>query len=187
MNTVVSYALIMLCVGSMCIWSDRASSSTSLAHPTDYARNQAEAESRCHSHSLGLLVESPCRFCGAQHKAPKIHLKRCPVLFQASFVNLVLRDLPQDPQNGRADGEPSSPGTGGVCGGFGDKEKAAEKWEEQERKPKYSRGEEEGGKGGPWSSGSGWDPKQSWRQPDDRKQWGDQSEGTLDTQTQHRI
>ena len=86
-----------------------------LAHPSEYARHQEEAESRCHG--LGLPAESPCTFCKALHKAPRVHLKRCPVLFQASFANLLLRDSVQATQHGCADGGTGSPGPGGVCGG----------------------------------------------------------------------
>ena len=85
-----------------------------LAHPHEYARHQEEAESRCHG--LGLPAESPSRFCKALHKAPRVHLKRCPVLFQASFANLLLRDSVQAAQHGCPDGRTGSPGPGGICG-----------------------------------------------------------------------
>ena len=86
-----------------------------LAHPREYAQHQEEAESRCHG--LGLPAESPCRFCKTQHKAPRVHLKRCPVLFQASFANLLVHESVQAAQHGCADGGTGSPGSGGVCGG----------------------------------------------------------------------
>ena len=87
-----------------------------LAHSAVYTRHQAEAESSCHG--LGLPAESPCRFCGTLHQAPRVHLRRCPVLFQASKVSLLLHEQSQEAQHGRADGEPGGPGPGGVCGGL---------------------------------------------------------------------
>ena len=77
--------------------------------------------------------------------------------------------------------------------GGGPKEKAkdkdkeqADQWPDQERKPKYSRGEGKAGKGGSWNAASSWDPKGSWGQ---QKKWGDQSQNdnSLDAQTQHLI
>ncbi|OLP81291.1 hypothetical protein AK812_SmicGene38186 [Symbiodinium microadriaticum] len=80
--------------------------------------------------------------------------------------------------------------------GSGSKEKEKDKdkekndpWLDQERKPKYSRGEGKAGKGGSWNAASSWDPKGSWGQQAGRQKWGDQgqNEGTLDAQTQHLI
>ena len=77
--------------------------------------------------------------------------------------------------------------------GGGPKEKAkdkdkeqADQWPDQERKPKYSRGEGKAGKGGSWNAASSWDPKGSWGQ---QKKWGDQSQNdnSLDAPTQHLI
>ena len=61
----------------------------------------------------------------------------------------------------------------------------------EERRPKYSRGEEKGGKGGSWSSGSGdtwYQKRQGWSKSADKRKWGEEREEvTLDAPPQQLL
>ena len=62
----------------------------------------AEAASRCSV--LGLQAVSPCRYCQLPCKAPRTHVPRCPVVFQASLAGLVVAKedhTPRPQQRGR--------------------------------------------------------------------------------------
>ena len=151
-----------------------------LAHVKEYAAHRSAAESQCSC--LGLVAESPCRFCGAACKEPRTHLNRCPVLFQASFASLVHKNTSQvqDQHGPGPAGRPGGSGSGRVRGRVwlgrvrsAKRESSEEDPTEEERSSKYSKCQEKRGKGLSWSSGSGWNPKnQAWHQSSDKNKWG---------------
>ena len=59
-----------------------------LVHADAWA-HKTDACSRCNG--LGLVVTSPCHYCGRTIKCPRTHIRRCPVLFQASIAELTCR------------------------------------------------------------------------------------------------
>ena len=81
-----------------------------LMHPEVHAQHATAAASR--SSHLGLRVTNPCHYCLQDVQDIRTHLKKCPVVFQASLAALVLA---QDGRRGRS----SICGTGGAAGSPG--------------------------------------------------------------------
>ena len=83
-----------------------------LAHATAWQYKQ-EAVSQCSS--LGLIADSPCRYCGLRTQEPRTHLARCMAVFQASLASVLLA---QDHGAGRSGDGRAGPARGGgsLCG-----------------------------------------------------------------------
>ena len=62
---------------------------------------KAEAEDR--ASKVGLIAQSPCKYCGATVKQPRAHLKHCGSVFQASLYALAVAQ-DHDDRGGRRDG-----------------------------------------------------------------------------------
>ena len=60
--------------------------------------------------SLGLVVSSPCHYCEKQIKDPRAHLRACPVTYQASLAELVIRQEPHVLSGGGDSSHLGSPG-----------------------------------------------------------------------------
>ena len=85
-----------------------------LAHPGAW-QSKTEAVSKCSS--LGLIADSPCRYCGLRTQEPRTHLSRCMAIFQASLASVLLL---QDHGTGRSRDGGAGPARGGR-GLWGDK------------------------------------------------------------------
>ena len=144
-----------------------------LMHPEAHAQHATAAASR--SSHLGLTVTNPCHYCLQDVQDIRTHLKKCPVVFQASLAALV---LVQDGRRGRS----SICGTGGAAGSPGrrrpgigiERSPWGQGWGRQQKWPRTdSKGK------GP-SGWSGWGSKRQWEEDEAEK--GEAAK--LDKQTQ---
>ena len=112
-KTVLRNAMYRASLSTYCVYcgqwldTDGMKQHHRLVHADAWA-HKTDACSRCNG--LGLVVTSPCHYCGRTITCPRTHTRRCPVLFQASIAELTCRHQ-----------DAASPGDdGNVRGGLGD-------------------------------------------------------------------
>ena len=81
-----------------------------LMHPEQWAFKE-DASSRCSS--LGLVLASPCQYCGLQIKAPRTHMRHCLAVFQSSLAELLVANCQDHGERGSRNGGPREEGGGG--------------------------------------------------------------------------
>ena len=75
-----------------------------LMHASEWTL-KSEAAARCSS--LGLVVESPYRYCTRPVKDPRAHLSHCMPVFQASLAALLVNCVQEHGASGQGDGRPT--------------------------------------------------------------------------------
>ena len=93
-KTVLRSAAYRASLSTYCVYcgqwldSDGVKQHHRLVHADAWA-HKYEACARCNG--LSLVVTSPCHYCNRTVKCPRTHIRRCPVLFQASVAELTCR------------------------------------------------------------------------------------------------